>query len=404
LIIKPLIRDNICLSSHPVGCAAAVRRHIDLTRRQFEHTGTLEDQPLRLALVIGCSTGYGLAGRIVASFGYGAATVGISYEKAGTATKPGSPGWYNNRTFTAEAALSGLCSTTLDGDAFQDATKDKAADAIRELARAANIPPLVDLIIYSLASPVRVDPESAVMYRSVIKPIGQPFSGQTIDMLTGKIREISVEPATEDEIFQTVKVMGGEDWERWIGALDKAGVLSPHARTIAYTYIGPELSWAIYKNGTIGRAKADLERAAKAINEKFSSRRMAWVSVNKALVTRSSAVIPIIPFYMSCLFKVMKEKGLHEGCIEQSIRLFRDRLYADNAKIPVDGDGRIRIDDWEMREDVQRETAERMQGVTQDNLFIQTDIAGFKRDFLETHGFDIPGVDYEADVDLAQFI
>jgi enoyl-[acyl-carrier protein] reductase/trans-2-enoyl-CoA reductase (NAD+) len=365
-----------------------------------------------LVLVVGCSTGYGLASRIAAAFGYGAATVGVSLEKPASATKPGTPGYYNNLAFDAEAAAAKIPSITLDGDAFSDAVKAQTAAAIRQAAAAAGIPPLVDLVIYSLASPVRTDPKDGVMYRSVIKPIGDNYSGTTLDMMSGKLLTAGAEPATEDEIAHTVKVMGGEDWELWIDALDKAGVLAPAARTVAYTYIGPSLSWAIYKNGTIGRAKEDLERAGRSINEKFAKAgtdRRAWISVNKALVTRASAVIPIIPFYVSCLFKVMKEKGLHEGCIEQITRLYRDRLYSvdavrNPAKVPVDSEGRIRIDDLEMREDVQKETIARMSTVTEENVLDATDILGFRHDFLEAHGFDVAGINYEDDVDPAGLV
>jgi enoyl-[acyl-carrier protein] reductase/trans-2-enoyl-CoA reductase (NAD+) len=336
--------------------------------------------------------------------------VGISLERAASATKPGTPGWYNNLTFDTEAAKAGLPAKTLEGDAFSDSMKAEAVAAVKELARAAKIKPQVDLIIYSRASPVRTDPKDGVMYRSVIKPIGGVYTGKTLDMLTGKMHLASVEPATEEEIAHTIKVMGGEDWELWIDALSGAGVLSPAARTAAYTYIGPELSWPIYKNGTIGRAKEDLERAAKAIDKKLSPpdgagpRGAAWVSVNKALVTRASAVIPIIPLYVSCLFRIMKDKGLHEGCIEQIVRLYKDRLYSaeaagDPSKVPVDGEGRIRIDDWEMREDVQRETSARMEEITEENIFSASDVAGFKHDFLEAHGFDVSGIDYETDTD-----
>jgi enoyl-[acyl-carrier protein] reductase/trans-2-enoyl-CoA reductase (NAD+) len=239
------------------------------------------------------------------------------------------------------------------------------------------------------------------MHKSVIKPIGQPYEGRTFDLVSGAISEVAVAPASDEEIANTVKVMGGEDWELWIDALDRAGALSSRARTVAYTYIGPRLSWAIYKNGTIGRAKEDLERAAKAINEQWAGTgKAAWVSVNKAVVTRASAVIPIIPLYISCLFKVMKAKGLHEGCIEQIVRLYRDRLYtpeaaADPRKVAVDGDGRIRIDDWEMRDDVQKETETLLAGITETNIAEKADIAGFRHDFLEAHGFDVAGVDYE---------
>ena len=398
MIIKPMVRNNICLNSHPVGCAASVMRQIDYVRKNLSGEGP------KLVLVAGCSTGYGLASRIAAAFGYRAATVGVSLEKPASETKPGTPGFYNNLAFEREARKAGLASVTLNGDAFSDAVKAQAVEAIRKAAGEAGIPPKVDLFIYSLASPVRTDPKTGIMHRSVIKPIGKSFSGKTVDMMSGTITTSAEEPATEEEIKNTVKVMGGEDWELWIDALAKADVLSPKARTLAYTYIGPELSWAIYKNGTIGRAKEDLERAAREIGKKHGT--AAWVSVNKALVTRASAVIPIIPFYVSCLFKVMKEKGIHEGCIEQIVRLYRDRLYTagaveDPGKVPADSEGRIRIDDWEMREDVQKETSARMEKATQETLASLADVAGFRHDFLEAHGFDVAAVDYEADVNPA---
>jgi enoyl-[acyl-carrier protein] reductase/trans-2-enoyl-CoA reductase (NAD+) len=400
MIIKPMVRSNICINSHPAGCAASVRRQIAYTR---ETLGAKAGTGPKLALIVGCSTGYGLASRIAAAFGYGAATVGVSFEKAATETKPGTPGFYNNLTFDKDAARAGLVSKTLDGDAYSGAMKDAAIQAIRETAAAANIPAQVDLIIYSLASPVRTDPADGIMYKSVVKPIGQTYEGKTIDMMSGAFITASAAPAAEEEIRHTIKVMGGEDWELWMDALLRAGVLAPGVRTIAYTYIGPELSWAIYKNGTIGRAKEDLERAARDISGKLAANGgRAWISANKALVTRASAVIPIIPFYVSCLFKVMKEKGLHEGCIEQIVRLYRDRLYAagseDPAKVPVDSEGRIRIDDWEMREDVQSATVERMRSATDETVSRLADIEGFRHDFLEVHGFDVEGVDYNADV------
>jgi enoyl-[acyl-carrier protein] reductase/trans-2-enoyl-CoA reductase (NAD+) len=410
MVIKPLIRENICINSHPKGCARAVRNQIEYVKNTL--AGNKEPADIKafqgtpkLVLVVGCSTGYGLASRISAAFGYGAATVGVSFEKAASATKPGTPGWYNHRIVEAEAEKAGLAAITLDGDAFSDSMKADTAEAIREAARRAGIAPKVDLIIYSLASPVRVDPKNGVMYRSVIKPTDKAYSGKTINMLTAQVREVSVEPASEEEIANTVKVMGGEDWEIWIDVLGKQGVLSSTVRTLAYTYIGPELSWDIYKNGTIGRAKEDLERAGRLINQKLAlSGGGAWISVNKALVTRSSSIIPIIPFYIACLFKVMKAKGLHEGCVEQIVRLYRDRLYTPETtqnplRVITDSEGRIRIDDWEMREDVQRETAAQMAKVTEENIFETTDLAGFKHAFMEIHGFDVEGVDYEADVD-----
>jgi enoyl-[acyl-carrier protein] reductase/trans-2-enoyl-CoA reductase (NAD+) len=405
MIIKPMIRGNICLNSHPAGCAKAVLNQIAYVKEHFG--GKRPEQPPRIALVIGCSTGYGLASRIAAGFGYGAATVGVSFEKPASDSRPGTPGWYNNLCFDREAAAAGLPARTLNADAFSNETKSAVIDAVKGIAAAAGLPAQLDLVVYSLASPVRTDPATGVMYRSVIKPIGAPYSGKTFDLAGGKIGVVSVEAANDDEIASTVKVMGGEDWELWIDALEAEKLLSPSCRTLAYTYIGPELSWGIYKNGTIGRAKEDLERAARAINLKFAvngadNARHAWVSVNKALVTRASAVIPIIPLYISCLYRVMKEKGLHEGCIEQVTRLFLSRLYTpesacDAKKTPVDGEGRIRIDDFEMRDDVQRDTAALLEKITEENIYAESDVAGFKHDFLEAHGFDVAGVDYEAD-------
>jgi enoyl-[acyl-carrier protein] reductase/trans-2-enoyl-CoA reductase (NAD+) len=393
-----MVRNNICLNSHPKGCAAAVKEQIAYAKAHIKAEEGCEKP--KLALVIGCSTGYGLASRIALGFAYGTATLGLSFEKAGSESKPGTPGFYNNLAFDLEAEKEGIISKTLNGDAFSDELKALTIDEIKKIAEKASLPAKIDLIIYSLASPVRTDPRDKVMYRSVIKPIGTSFSGKTVDMMNGNISVSSAESASEEEIAHTVKVMGGEDWELWIGALEKAGLLSPKVKTIAYTYIGPELSWAIYKNGTIGRAKEDLERAGKAINKKLSpAGGGAWVSVNKALVTRASAVIPIIPFYVSTLFKVMKEKNIHEGCIEQIVRLYRDRLYTKDGKVPTDGEGRIRLDDWEMREDVQKETTERMEKITSENIFELSDVAGFKHDFLAAHGFDIANVDYSADTD-----
>jgi enoyl-[acyl-carrier protein] reductase/trans-2-enoyl-CoA reductase (NAD+) len=413
MIIKPMVRNNICLNSHPAGCAAVVRRQIDYAKKTLGNTGNAHAP--KLVLVIGCSNGYGLASRIAAAFGYGAATVGVSKEKAASEKHTATPGFYNNLTFDKEAAKAGLVSKSLDGNAFSDEMKIETAQAIREAAAAAKLPAKIDLIVYSLASPVRTDPKTGVMYKSVIKPIGAPYSGRTLDMMSGTFITASAEAATEEEIFNTVKVMGGEDWELWMEALAKEGLLSPDTRAVAYTYLGPELSWPIYRHGTIGKAKEDLERACREINKKFFSagtsagnggvlpKGGAWISVNKALVTRSSAVIPIIPFYVSVLFKIMKEQGLHEGCIEQIVRLYRDKLFgpgcADKAAVPTDTDGRIRIDDWEMREDIQWAVYETMEKTTPETVFANTDILGFRHDFLEAHGFDAAGIDYGADVD-----
>jgi len=398
--IKPMIRSNICLNAHPAGCAAGVLKQIEYAKK---HLSPAEGTP-KLVLVVGCSNGYGLASRICAGFGYKAVTIGVSLENEPTEKRTGTSGFYNNQAFDAEAAKAGLVSISLNGDAFSDEVKSKTAEAIRQAASRAGIPAKIDLFVYSLASPVRTDPKTGVMYKSVIKPIGKAFSGKTLNMMNGTFSMAEAEPANEEEISNTVKVMGGEDWELWMDALDKEGLLSPQTRTVAYTYIGPELSWAIYKNGTIGKAKEDLERACREINKKFKEQKKiggAWVSVNKAVVTRASAVIPIIPFYVSCLFKVMKDMGLHEGCIEQITRLYRDFLYSPNAikdasSVPTDSENRIRIDDWEMREDVQKAVTQKMAAVTPENVFAETDINGFKHDFLEVHGFDVEGVDYNS--------
>jgi enoyl-[acyl-carrier protein] reductase/trans-2-enoyl-CoA reductase (NAD+) len=401
MIIKPMIRNNICLNSHPAGCAATVRRQIEYAKNALmPHNGLTP----RLALIIGCSNGYGLASRIAAAFGYGAVTVGVSREKAPGETRTGTPGYYDNLAFQSEAEKAGLAFKTLDGDAFSDEIKAETAKAVCEAAAKANIPARIDLIIYSLASPVRTDPKTGFIYQSVIRPIGESFSGKTVNLMNGKFSIAEAGPAEEEDIFNTIKVMGGEDWELWMRALEAEGLLSPQTRAVAYTYLGPEHSWPIYKNGTIGKAKEDLERACREINKTYAGKIAgAWISANKALVTRSSAVIPVIPLYLSCLFKVMKEMKLHEGCIEQIVRLYNDKLYAasDPSAVPVDSEGRIRIDDREMRDDVQRAAGEIMKAVNQENVFEITDIAGIRHDFLETHGFDVAGVDYDADVDLS---
>ena len=400
MIIKPMVRNNICLNSHPSGCAVYVRRQIDYAKKTLKSRDQITP---KLALIIGCSNGYGLASRIAAAFGYGAATVGVSKEKPASERHTATPGFYNNLCFDYEARMAGLAAKTLDGDAFSDEVKSEAIAALGEIAAASKIPAKLDLIVYSIASPVRTDPKTGVTYKSVIKPIGEAFSGKTPDMMSGAFGDAHVEAATEEEIFNTVKVMGGEDWELWMEALEKAGMLSLETHSVSYTYIGPEHSWPIYKNGTIGRAKEDLERAAKSINKNYAGKIAgAWVSVNKALVTRASAVIPVFPFYVSCLFRVMKETGLHEGCIEQIVRLYRDRLY-QSGKTPCDSEGRIRMDDWEMREDVQEAVTRKMSSVTPENIFTETDLEGFRHDFLEAHGFDVEGVDYNAESNPADY-
>jgi len=400
MIIKPMVRNNICLNSHPGGCAVNVRQQIQYAGKSLKPAA---GKTPALVLVIGCSNGYGLASRIAAAFGYRAVTVGLSYEKAPDEKRTGTPGFYNNQVFDREAEKSGLVYRTLDGDAFSDEMKIKTCKAVREAADEAKISAKIDLIIYSLASPARTDPKTGTVYKSVIKPIGKSFHGTTINVMDGRFSETAIDPANDDEISQTVKVMGGEDWELWMQALDNGGLLSSNTRTIAFTYVGPKHSWDIYRDGTIGSAKIDLERAAESINKKYAEQGKingAWISVNKALVTRSSAVIPVIPLYVSCLYRVMKKMNIHEGCIEQIVRLYKDRLYnAEQKTVPVDENGRIRIDDLEMRDDVQALVSEKMKAVTPENVFEITDIAGFRHDFLAAHGFDMDGVNYDAETD-----
>lgn len=401
MILKPMVRNNICINAHPAGCRAEVRLQAGRVKAfrdrltNFGKNGRGTPKPAHV-LVIGCSTGYGLASRMVAAFGYGADTVGFSYEKEPTDTKPGTSGWYFNQEFDVLAAGAGLTARTFSEiDAFSHAAKDKAIEIARDRGFQ------YDLVIYSLASPARTDPDTGVLYRSVIKPIGRRYAGRTLDVFTGKIAEATVQPATEEEIAQTIKVMGGEDWQLWIQALDTAGVLGQNAITLAYSYIGPSFSWPIYRDGTIGQAKLHLEQTAQSLNERYRDAKglRAFVSINKAVVTRASAVIPVIPLYISTLFKVMKERNIHEDCVDQMIRLFSERLYLKGeTQVPVDREGRIRIDDLEMGHSVQNEVSARLARIDESNLYKLADPDGFKSDFLRAHGFEVPGVDYGQEV------
>ncbi|MCQ2982362.1 MAG: trans-2-enoyl-CoA reductase family protein [Treponemataceae bacterium] len=398
--MEPMVRSNICLNAHPEGCRQSVLNQIAYTKEQKAKYSTVPGthRPVKNVLVLGCSNGYGLASRITAAFAYDAATIGVSFEKPGSEKKYGTPGWYNNMAFDQEAAKAGLYTCTIDGDAYSNEIKATLIGKAKEAGMT------FDLVVYSLASPVRTDPDTKIMHKSVIKPIGCDFSGKTFDPMTGEMKEITAQAATEEEIAHTVKVMGGEDWERWMKQLSAAGVLSEGCMTVAYSYIGPEVSQAIYRRGTIGMAKLDLEQKARTITALLSDLKgFAYVSVNKGLVTRASAVIPIIPLYLSVLFKVMKEKGTHEGCIEQINRLFAERLYiksADgNAPVPVDEENRIRIDDWEMDSSVQAEVDRIMPQVTAENIATLGDLTGYRHDFLATSGFDIAGVDYTKEIE-----
>lgn len=394
--ITPMVRNNIFLNAHPEGCAREVLLQIGQTAKlktKIDATRTSKSNLPKNVLLIGCSTGYGLASRIVAAFAYGASTVGFSYEKEPSAVKTASPGWYANKAFDAEAVKRGLYSKTFNIDAFSWEAKNLAIST----ARSGGF--VYDLIIYSLASPVRVDPDTGTMYRSVIKPIGRDYTGKTADVFSGKISEAHVLPAEEKEIEETVKVMGGEDWALWLDALDSAGVLARGALTVAYSYIGPPLSWPIYRDGTIGRAKEHLEKSARDMTSKYAASGLkAFVSINKAVVTRASAVIPIIPLYVSTLFRVMKDRKIHEDCMDQMLRLFPERLYLrDGSAVPVDAEGRIRLDELEMGASVQDEVTSRLARINEENVNELADIDGFRRDFLRAHGFDVPGVDYEAE-------
>jgi enoyl-[acyl-carrier protein] reductase/trans-2-enoyl-CoA reductase (NAD+) len=387
MIIEPRMRGFICLTSHPKGCEKNVINQINYVKSKGKIEG-----PKRV-LVIGASTGFGLASRITSAFGSDAATIGVFFEKPAQEGKPASPGWYNSVAFQDQAKKAGLYAKSINGDAFSTEVKQKTIDLIKaELGQ-------VDLVIYSLASPVRTNPITGVTHRSVLKPIGVSFSNKTVDFHTGNVSTISIEPATEEDVTNTVAVMGGEDWSMWMDAMLEAGVLAKGAKTVAYSYIGPKLTEAVYRKGTIGMAKDHLESSAFTITDKLKSiEGKAYVSVNKALVTQASSAIPVIPLYISLLYKIMKAEGIHEGCIEQIQRLFAQRLYTGKA-IPTDEKGRIRIDDWEMREDVQAKVASLWENVTTESLNEIGDLVGYKKDFLNLFGFDVATIDYKADVD-----
>jgi enoyl-[acyl-carrier protein] reductase/trans-2-enoyl-CoA reductase (NAD+) len=387
MIIKPKFRGFICTTAHPDGCSKQVEQQIAYVKSQKKIDGP------KKVLVIGASTGYGLASRIVSAFGAGADTIGVFFERPSSGNRTATAGWYNTAAFEKAAAEAGLLAKSINGDAFSNEIKQQTIDLIKkELGK-------VDLVVYSLAAPKRVHPETGEVFSSVIKPIGKPYTNKTVDFHTGNVFETTVEPATEEEIRHTVAVMGGEDWKMWIDALLQADVLSEGATTIAYSYIGPEITYPVYREGTVGRAKDDLEATAHELDTKLKQvGGRAFVSVNKALVTQSSAAIPVVPLYISLLFKVMKEKGLHEGCIEQMYRLFAERLYTGDV-VPVDEKGRIRIDDLEMREDVQQAVNANWNNVDSGNLKEVSDIEGYRKDFFQLFGFETEGVDYEADVD-----
>lgn len=385
MIIEPRMRGFICLTAHPKGAEQNVKNQIEYIKSKGAIAGA------KKVLVIGASTGFGLASRITSAFGSDAATIGVFFEKPPVEGKTASPGWYNSAAFEAEAHKAGLYAKSINGDAFSNEIKRQTLDLIKaDLGQ-------VDLVIYSLASPVRTNPNTGVLHRSVLKPIGQTFTNKTVDFHTGNVTEVSIAPANEEDIENTVAVMGGEDWAMWMDALKSENLLAEGAVTVAYSYIGPSLTEAVYRKGTIGRAKDHLEATAFSITDSLISiGGQAYVSVNKALVTQASSAIPVIPLYISLLYKIMKEEGIHEGCIEQIQRLFQDRLYT-GAPVPVDEKGRIRIDDWEMRDDVQAKVAKLWEEATTETLPAIGDLAGYRNDFLNLFGFEFAGVDYKAE-------
>ena len=387
MIIEPRMRGFICLTSHPKGCAQNVKNQIEYVKSKGHIEGA------KKVLVIGASTGFGLASRITSAFGSDAATIGVFFEKPPTPGRTGSPGWYNSAAFENEAHKVGLYAKSVNGDAFSNEVKRQTLDLIKaDLGQ-------VDLVIYSLASPVRLHPDTGVLHRSVLKPIGATYTNKTVDFHTGIVSEISIEPCQGDDIANTVAVMGGEDWAMWIDALKAENLLAKGATTVAYSYIGPSLTEAVYRKGTIGRAKDHLEATAFEITKSLAEvDGKAFVSVNKALVTQASSAIPVIPLYISLLYKIMKAEGIHEGCIEQIQRLYQGRLY-DGKPIPTDEKGRIRVDDWEMRDDVQEKVAALWKQATTESLPEIGDLPGYKQDFLNLFGFGFEGVDYLADAD-----
>ncbi|QMV14223.1 enoyl-ACP reductase FabV [Vibrio spartinae] len=392
MIIKPKIRGFICTTTHPVGCEANVREQIAYTQSQ----GSVENAPKRV-LVVGSSSGYGLSSRIAAAFGGGAATIGVFFEKPATEKKPGTAGFYNAAAFDKCAHEAGLYAKSINGDAFSHEAKQKAIELIQQdLGQ-------IDLVVYSLASPVRKMPDSGELVRSALKPIGETYTSTAVDTNRDVIIEASIEPATEQEIEDTVTVMGGQDWELWINALNDAGVLADGCKTVAYSYIGTELTWPIYWDGALGRAKMDLDRAATALNQQLSAKQgSANVAVLKSVVTQASSAIPVMPLYISMVFKKMREEGVHEGCMAQIYRLFSERLYRTDGQAPaVDDHNRLRLDDWELRDDIQRHCRELWPQITTENLKQLTDYEAYKEEFLKLFGFGIDGVDYDADVNPA---
>ncbi len=387
MIIEPKIRGFLCTTAHPLGCEATVQEQI----KYVQSKGPIPLGPKKV-LVIGSSTGYGLSSRITAAFGSGAGTLGLAFERPAEKGRTASPGWYQTQAFEKAAHKAGLFAKSLNGDAFSNELKVQALDILKN-----ELGP-VDLVIYSLASPRRTDPKSGVTYKSVLKPMGKPYTNKTMDFNSGIVSTVTLDVATPEEVADTVAVMGGQDWELWIDALQAANMLAPGAITMAYSYIGPQVTQPVYRNGTIGAAKDDLESTANRLDARLKATGgRAYVSVNKALVTQASSAIPFIPLYISLIYKVMKTKGIHEGTLEQMDRLFRTRLYVGKS-LATDEKNRIRMDDWELRNDVQQEVDALWTAVTTESIASHADVSGYRSDFLRLYGFGVPGVDYSADV------
>lgn len=387
MVIKPRIRGFVCLTAHPVGCEAHVREQI----KHVTANGTIEGGPKNV-LVLGASTGYGLSSRITAAFGSSASTIGVFFEKEPSDKKTATAGWYNTAAFEKIAKESGLKSKSINGDAFSDEIKQQVVAAAKD-----GFGPF-DLVIYSVAAPRRTDPKTGIVASSVLKPIGKNYDGKTLNTDKVEIHDVHIEPASEEEIAGTIKVMGGEDWEMWLNLLNKEGLLADGCKTVAYTYIGSKLTWPIYWEGTIGQAKVDLDKTSARLNTMLKPLAgQSFVAVMKALVTQASSAIPVVPLYISILYKIMKAKGNHEGCIEQIDRMFRERLYSSGTE--TDNEGRLRLDDWEMADDIQAKIDGIWPKINTGNIHELSDFEGYKEEFLKLFGFGFEGVDYDADVD-----
>ena len=388
MIIKPKVRGFICITAHPDGCAANVQEQIDYVKSQ----GPIEEGPKKV-LVIGSSSGYGLSARIAAAFGSDASTLGVFFERPAMNGRTASAGWYNSVAFEKKAKEAGLYARCVNGDAFSDSIKEEVINILKDETGP------VDLVVYSLAAPRREHPKTGAIHKSTLKPIGESFVGPTLDTDKGIIKEVSLEPAVEQDIKDTVAVMGGEDWEMWMNALEEADLIAEGCHSVAFSYVGPKITWPIYWNGTIGKAKEDLDATARRIDTQLKIKGgAAFVSVNKAVVTQASSAIPVVPLYISILFKIMKEKDLHEGCIEQLYRLYATQMYQGNS-LTFDENGRVRIDDWEMKPEVQEAVAKAWGKADNENFKGLSDFQGYKDEFLKLFGFGMAGVDYEAETD-----